>query len=128
MTCDYCDDGVPIVDGWHVLVDPEGIDGTARIPCPRRDRAIDIAAVRVRDANPDSRAPLAEGLKAIADRRTLLAEVDRLTELQAMWETAVRQCHADERARLREALNELEAAEPGEDAISRDKALDLVMP
>jgi hypothetical protein len=34
--CDYCDEGDPVVDGWHIRVDPEGIDPTARVPCPRR--------------------------------------------------------------------------------------------
>ncbi len=33
---------------------------------------------------------------------------------------------AEDRARLREALVELEPAEPGEDAVSRDKVLDLL--
>lgn len=39
--CDYCDEGLPLVDGWHIREDPEGIEGTTRIPCmkpkPRRD-------------------------------------------------------------------------------------------
>lgn len=33
--CDYCDDGDAPVDGWHLVPDPEGIEGTARIPCAR---------------------------------------------------------------------------------------------
>jgi hypothetical protein len=33
--CDYCDDGEALVGGWHIRVDPEGIDPTAKVPCPR---------------------------------------------------------------------------------------------
>lgn len=32
--CDYCAEGLPKdAEGWHLRVDPEGIEGTARIPC-----------------------------------------------------------------------------------------------
>lgn len=30
--CDYCGDSIT---AWHEIVDPEGIESTARIPCPR---------------------------------------------------------------------------------------------
>ena len=33
--CDWCDEGDPVVDGWHIRTDPEGIDPTAKVPCPR---------------------------------------------------------------------------------------------
>ena len=36
--CDYCDEGDPIVDGYHIRIDPEGIDPTAKVPCPRAAR------------------------------------------------------------------------------------------
>jgi len=31
--CDYCDEGLPIVEGKHLRIDPEGIEGIQRIPC-----------------------------------------------------------------------------------------------
>ena len=76
-----------------------------------------FAAARKRDA------ALLEDMAAYftdaeRDRRALLGEMDYASDL----------ARSDERARIREALNELESAEPGEDAISREKALDLVMP
>lgn len=36
MSCDYCDEGLPLVDGWHIRSDPEGLEGDQRIPCSRR--------------------------------------------------------------------------------------------
>jgi hypothetical protein len=37
IACDYCDENVPLDEtGWHIVVDPDGFDGTSRIPCPRR--------------------------------------------------------------------------------------------
>ena len=36
--CDYCDEGLPRdAEGWHLRVDPEGVEGTQRIPCQGRD-------------------------------------------------------------------------------------------
>ena len=36
--CDYCDEGLPKDSvGWHLRVDPEGVEGTQRIPCQARD-------------------------------------------------------------------------------------------
>jgi hypothetical protein len=34
-TCDYCDEGIPVTDGFHLITDPEGIEGTAKIACTR---------------------------------------------------------------------------------------------
>jgi hypothetical protein len=34
--CDYCLSGDPIVNGWHEIVDPEGIEGTTRVKCPNQ--------------------------------------------------------------------------------------------
>jgi hypothetical protein len=35
--CDYCDEGLPLDEhGWHLRIDPEGIEGTARIKCANR--------------------------------------------------------------------------------------------
>ena len=35
--CDYCEEGVPREQDergwWHVIVDPEDIEGTWRVPC-----------------------------------------------------------------------------------------------
>jgi hypothetical protein len=33
--CDYCDDGVPKIDGWHVI-DDEVIGESVRVPCGKR--------------------------------------------------------------------------------------------
>lgn len=33
--CDFCDEGVKRIFGWHEIPDPEGIEGTQRIKCPR---------------------------------------------------------------------------------------------
>jgi hypothetical protein len=38
IACDYCDEGVPLVNGGHETTDPEGWDAGARIPCPRAVR------------------------------------------------------------------------------------------
>lgn len=33
--CDYCEEGNVVNDeGYHVIPDPEGIEGDAKIPCP----------------------------------------------------------------------------------------------
>lgn len=38
--CDYCDEGVTLIDGWHLIEDPEEFEGgIARIPCPRYPHA-----------------------------------------------------------------------------------------
>lgn len=34
LPCDYCDLKVPVKDGWHEIVDEEGIEGMVRVPCP----------------------------------------------------------------------------------------------
>jgi hypothetical protein len=33
--CDYCVDGIPVSAGFHYIEDPEGVEGTAKIPCAR---------------------------------------------------------------------------------------------
>lgn len=35
IACDYCEDKVPLVEGWHEWYDPEGVEGKTRVPCPR---------------------------------------------------------------------------------------------
>ena len=35
MICDYCTEGLPVLDGWHVIHDdPYDFEGPSRIPCP----------------------------------------------------------------------------------------------
>lgn len=34
-TCDYCDEGVKRLFGWHEIPDPLGFEGTQRIKCAR---------------------------------------------------------------------------------------------
>jgi hypothetical protein len=34
--CDYCIEGLPLVDGWHIReADPDGMEAMQRIPCAR---------------------------------------------------------------------------------------------
>ena len=33
--CPLCTEGEPLVGGWHIRTDPEGIDPSAKVPCPR---------------------------------------------------------------------------------------------
>lgn len=35
LACDYCAEGLPLVDGWHIRVDPEGVEGDQRVPCAK---------------------------------------------------------------------------------------------
>ena len=39
--CDYCNEGVEVrrnaLGRWHIIEDPEGIEGVMRIPCPLPD-------------------------------------------------------------------------------------------
>jgi hypothetical protein len=41
--CDYCTEGVRRILGWHEIEDPEGLEGTARIPCPRMQPGHDLS-------------------------------------------------------------------------------------
>ncbi len=53
-TCDYCAEGRPLIDGWHVLADPEGFEETAQIPCMTVSaikQAITEASVKVGEAD-----------------------------------------------------------------------------
>jgi hypothetical protein len=47
VQCDHHE--LPLVDGWHELVDPEGIEGTQRIPCGMTPDSLDPRE-RVREA------------------------------------------------------------------------------
>jgi excisionase family DNA binding protein len=89
LPCDECAEGVPLVNGWHVLPpDPEGIEGQIRVPCPNALPPMlgigEVAAMLGLHRNTLGRLRSSElpyyRVCSRGDRRYRLADVERFLE------------------------------------------------